>query len=306
MKSHPVILTDIRNGRILVVDLDKQDPLAEPIWEWYPKSEQGWKYTTKESLVNALSDVRLRWSAYHKTQVVLFTGARGSVGMIEYPSGRCLWEAMVGISPHAIELLPWGDIVVVASGGSDGKAGRLHYLERMEDGTYVERSEHMLYAAHGVTWDENEQIVWASGFDDVVAFAPQTDKQGHRTMTLIEGRGTQIPCSYGHDLVQDLGDPDILWVSPSGKVFQFAKSKNKLLTEYRASEIIHPLLRAKGIASFPDGVVAWVAYGHHTSSEHPNHFSSLWCREDGTFETRTYTDESAGWNKVRIFSDRYM
>ncbi len=305
MTSHPVILTDIGNGRILVVDLDKNEPLEDALWQWTPTPEQGWKYTTQSSLVNALSGVRVRWSERHKSLVVLFTSARGSVGMAAYPGGECLWEDMVGVCPHAIELLPSGDVVVAASGGGEGEKGRVHYLQLQDDGSYAMTTEHPLYGAHGVVWDPTLNILWASGTDDVIAFAPETDEEGRRTILPIEGRGTKIPCSYGHDLMQDLSNPDILWVSPSPVVFQFRKSENRLLTEFPGSDVIHPLLRAKGIASFPDGVVVWVAYGHHTSSEHPQSFSALWPREDGTFKMVTYTDDNAGWNKVRIFTDRY-
>ncbi len=305
--SHCVILTDIGNGRIVVLDLDQPEPLAAQniVWQWAPTAQQGWQYTSQELLVNALSDVRVRWSQYHNTRAVLFTSARGSVGMIAYPGGECLWEAKVGISPHAMELLPNGDIVVAASGGSEAQKGRMHYLQRQEDGSYMQTCEHSLYGAHGVLWDPEQQILWASGFDDVVAFRLETDEEGRHTMSLVEGRGVTIPCSYGHDLMQDLSNPDILWVSPSPEVYQFTKSGNQLLTEFPHSDVIHPLLRAKGIASFPDGVVVWVAYGHHTSSEHPTAFSAMWPKEDGTADVITYTDESAGWNKARVFLDGY-
>ena len=291
--NHPVILTDIGNGRIVVADLDKKDPLADLLWEWTPDPKQGWEITTQQFLKEALSDVHFRWSEYHKTHVVLFTGSRGCVGTIRYPDGKCLWESMVGVSPHAIELLPNGDIVIAASGGGQGEKGKVHYLQLQKDGSYV---------AHGIVWDPQLQILWASGTDDVIALKLQADG----TMSLIEGKGTKIPCSYGHDLMQDLSNPDILWVSPSPVVYQFSKSKNELMTQFPGSEVIHPLLRAKGIASFPDGVVVWVAYGHHTSSEHPAAFSALWPKEDGSLETISYTDENAGWNKVRILSDNYQ
>lgn len=290
--THPVILTDIRGGRILVADLDKNDPLAEPLWEWYPTEELGWK-TTRDSLKEALSEVKVRWSAYHNARVVLFCSSRGAVGMAAYPSGKCLWEAMVGVSPHAIEMLPNGDIVVAASGGGEGEKGRIHYLSLTENGNYTPAWEFALYGGHGVVWDPAEKILWASGTYDVVALTTKGEQ--------IEGKGARIPCGYGHDLMQDLSNPDILWVSPSPVVFQFSKSRNALQTEFCGADVIHPLLRAKGIASFPDGVVVWVAYGHHTSSEHPDHFSALWPGKG----VITYTHESAGWNKVRIFSDRY-
>lgn len=296
--SHSVILTDIKNGRILVADLDKQDPLAPQnvIWEWVPAPEQGWK-TTQESLKEALSEVKVRYCAYHKSTVVLFCSSRGNVGMVAYPEGKCLWEAMVGVSPHAVELLPNGDLVVGASGGGVGEKGAVYYLHLQEDGTYQTTDVHPLYGAHGLVWDPKLQYLWASGTDDVVAFTLKENG-----LTPVEGAGTVIPCSYGHDLMQDLSDPNVLWVSPSPVVYQFRKDENKLFTEFPHSDVIHPLLRAKGITSFPDGTVAWVAYGHHTSSEHPDHFSALWQGK----EIITYTDEAAGFNKVRAFLEQYQ
>ena len=293
---HPVILTDIRQGRILVVDIDEKDPLAQPLWEWYPTQAQGWK-TTRDSLKEALSEVKVRRSACHDSTVVLFCSSRGNVGMVAYPQGKCLWEDMVGVSPHAIELLPNGDIVVGASGGGVGEKGAVHYLQLQPDGTYVQTEAHPLYGAHGLVWDPERQYLWASGTHDVVAFT-----LGENGLIPVEGAGTVIPCGYGHDLMQDLSDPNILWVSPSPVVYQFRKDENRLVTQFRDCDVIHPLLRAKGIASFPDGVVVWVAYGHHTSSEHPNHFSALWPGKG----VITYTHDSAGWNKVRVFSDKYM
>lgn len=291
--SHPVILTDIRQGRILVVDIDEKDPLRKPRWEWYPTEELGWK-TTRDSLKEALSEVKVRYSHYHKSQVVLFCSSRGNVGMIAYPQGKCLWEDMVGVSPHAIELLPNGDIAVAASGGGIEEKGRVHYLTLTEDGSYKQAWEFVLYGAHGVVYDPKENLLWASGTNDVLALTLGGEQ--------IPNRGATIPCGYGHDLMQDLCDPDILWVSPSPVVYQFSKSQNEILEEYPNSDVLHPLLRAKGITSFPDGTVVWVAYGHHTSSEHPDHFSALW-PEKGVV---TYSQEGAGWNKVRVFSEHYL
>ena len=294
--KHSAILTDIRQGRILVVDLDKEEPLSQLVWEWYPTEEKGWK-TTRDSLKETLSEVKVRYSTYHNSRVVLFCSSRGNVGMIDYPSGKCLWEDMVGVSPHAIELLPGGDLVVAASGGGIGEKGAVHYLHLQPDGTYVQTGAYPLYGGHGLVWDPKLQCLWASGTNNVVAFA--LGKNGLRP---VEGAGAVIPCGYGHDLMQDLCDPDRLWVSPSPVVYQFSKSKNEILEEYPHSDVIHPLLRAKGLSSFPDGVVVWVAYGRHTSSEHPNHFSAFWPGKGVV----TYTEENAGFNKARVFLEQYQ
>ena len=180
--THPVILTDIGNGRILVVDLDKKEPLTKEnvLWEWIPTKELGWNLSTQKLLKDALAEVKFRWSAHFQTNVVLFTSSRGPVGMIEYPSGKCLWEAMVGVSPHAIELLPNGDLIVAASGGGEGEKGRVHYLELLPDGTYVPTTESVLYGAHGIVWDPETQIVWANGSMEIVAYKRITGEDGRR------------------------------------------------------------------------------------------------------------------------------
>lgn len=308
MTEHPVILTDIGNGRILVVDLDKTDPLAKGniIWEWIPTAEQGWQYTTQKFLKDALSEVKFRWSEHYQTNVVLFAGSRGSVGMIAYPSGKCLWEAMVGVSPHAVELLPDGDLIVAASGGGDGEKGRLHYFELLPDGTYISTTESVLYGGHGLVWDPTTQILWANGSLEIAAYERIVSEEGTRGLQRLPDKGVTLPNVYGHDLIQDLTDPDTLWITTSPDVYQFSKSRNMLMTEFTHSDVIHPLLRAKGIASFRDGVVVWVAYGRRTSIEHPPVFSALWPEENGAYRLVNYTDEASGWNKVRVFSTDYQ
>jgi len=308
VNHHAVIVTDIGNGRIVVADIDRIEPLAKEnlIWEWIPKAEQGWQYTTQTFLKDALSGVKYRFSAYHKTHVVLFTGSRGSVGMIEYPSGKCLWEAMVGVSPHSIELLPNGDIIVASSGGGVGEKGRLHYLAHCGDGTYTPTMELPLYGAHGLVWDPAQQILWANGSMELVAYQLITDGEGRRGLAQIPGKGTTLPNIYGHDLTQALDDADILWLTTSPCVYQFRKSDNTLLAEFPNSETIHPLLRAKGLQSFPDGVIVWVAYGHHTAIEHPAFFTSMQPDEDGSCKLAEYIDEASGWNKIRVFTDQHQ
>lgn len=308
LSSHSVIITDIGSGRILVLELDNEDPLAKEniVWEWIPAQEQGWQYTSQKSLKDALSEVKFRWSEHYKTNVVLFTGSRGSVGMIEYPSGKCLWEAMVGVSPHSIELLSNGDIVVATSGGGAGDKGKLHYFELSNDGVYVPTMEYLLYGAHGVVWDPSERVLWANGSLEIIAYEQIVTDEGIRGLSRLMDKGVMLPNEYGHDLMQDLTDPDTLWVTTSPVVFQFSKSRNVLMEEFKDSHVIHPLLRAKGIASFPDGVVVWVAYGRKTSSEHPPAFSALWPCKNGDARLVTYNDENSGWNKIRVFTTDYL
>ena len=295
LDSHSVIVTDIKNGRIIVTDLDKAEPFAAKnlIWEWIPSKAQGWSYITQSTLKDAISGVKYRWSEYFQTNVVLFTCARGTAGMIEYPSGKCLWKAKVGNSPHSIELLPNGDIVVAASGGGEWDAGRLTYFE-LTGGSYVATTEHMLYSAHGVTWDPENEVLWASGFRVVEAYRLTTDAQGRATLSKVAGKGAAIADGSGHDLMQDYADSDILWVTTNRSVLQFSKSRNAFLGEFPNSAALRNVTGVKGIGGFSDGVTAFASYGDGVGGDHPAVLRIVYPREDGSFETVLHNDTGSG------------
>jgi hypothetical protein len=307
LSSHPVIITDILNGEILVADLDKADPFAKKnlIWQWSPSFQKGWGNVTTSQLKNAISGVKYRWSAYFETNVVLFTSSRNVVGMIEYPSGKCLWKAEVKYSPHSIELLPNGDIVVASSGGGTWEDGRLTYFALNGKGQYVKTTEHMLYSAHGVAWDPENNVLWASGFHAVEAYQ-MTTKQGQATLSKVAGKGATIADGSGHDLIPDYSNSDILWVTTNKTMMQFSKSKNAFLNEFPNSDYLKRVTTVKGVAAFSDGVVAFATYSDKGQADHPSIVRSEWPGNDGSFETVTFQDESRGWNKLRVFTDQYL
>lgn len=308
LDSHEVIITDIGTGRIVVTDLDKEDPFAKEnlIWEWIPSEEQGWDYITQESLVDSLAAVKYRWSEHFQTNVVLFANARGTAGMIEYPSGKCLWKEHVSQSPHSIEMMPNGDIVVASSGGGDWEEGRLYYFELADDGTYKATTQHYLNGAHGVLWDTDNNVLWGLGFPELVAYMVGTNSQGQATLYLVDGWGTTVPDGTGHDLMPDYSNRDIMWVTDNVSIYQFSKYQNKILEEFPNSKKLTKMPTVKGVTSFSDGVVAFVSYGDASGSGHPASLRVFWPKEDGTFELKKYTDDASGWNKIRVFSTDYV
>jgi len=308
LDSHEVIITDIGTGRIVVTDLDKEDPFAEEnlIWEWIPSAEQGWDYITQASLVDSLSGLKYRWSEHFKTNVVLFTSARGAAGMIEYPSGKCLWKAKVGQSPHSIEMMPNGDIVVASSGGGDWEEGRLFYYDLKNDGTYEATTEHYLNGAHGVLWDTDNNVLWALGFPELVAYMPGETSGGQATLYLVDGWGAKVPDGSGHDLMPDFGNRDIMWITDNVSIYQFSKYQNKVLKEFPNAKKMMQMPAVKGVTSFTDGVVAFVSYGDKDGADHPATVRAFWPKEDGTFELVKYVDDGSGWNKIRVFTTDYL
>ena len=147
-KSHVVVVSDILNGRIIVTDLDKTNALTDPTWTWKPSSSLGWDVTVDELKTGLIAEVKYRqhpkWG-----DVVFFCGA-GTVGAIEYPSGKCLWEIAVPNSPHGIEMLPGGDIVVSSSGGGTTANGTLYYYN-WTGSAYKQTNTYSLEGSHSVT-----------------------------------------------------------------------------------------------------------------------------------------------------------
>lgn len=309
LESHEVIVTDIANGRIVVANLDLDDPFATEnlIWEWVPTEALGWGDVTQERLSRSISGVKYRWSENFKSNVVLFCTSRGVAGVVEYPSGKCLWKTTVtGISPHSIEMMPNGDIAVTTSGSGDWEAGLIHYYQLGDDGNYNLTSEVPLNGGHGLLWDPDNEVLWALGFPTLEAYSPEVGSDGKVALHRVEGWGCDVPDGTGHDLMPDCSNPDILWFTDNVSILQYSKSQNKMLKEFDNSKKLKMMPTVKGVTSFSDGVVAFVSYGDVVSGvDDPYSMRVFWPQEDGTYELAKVDNVNYGFNKVRVFSTDY-
>lgn len=267
-KQHIIIFTDMASGGVRVVDLDtlpsdQEISLAEKdtVWSFVRSEDKGWDMTFGTK--NGIDDAKLRYSNYHQKQVVLMTSSCNWAGVAEYPSGKCLWETRVGCSPHSIEMLPNGDIVIAVSGEDDMYsstfAGSVIYYHMQEDGQYQQTSRKLLRSAHGVLWDPKENLIWALGMNGLVAY----EVDATYALEQVEGKGFEMLCG-GHALSVDYQNPDLLWIGTAiDKLFKFSKDRNQVLDEYLCSDVMlecdRSLINAKhvkGVTSFEDGVIA--------------------------------------------------
>ena len=308
--AHEVIVTDIGNGRIVVANLDLEDPFAKEnlIWEFIPTEELGWGTETQERLAMSVSDVRYRWSENFQSNVVLFCTSRGTAAVVEYPSGKCLWMTKVpGVSPHAIEMMPNGDIAVTTSGSGNWEEGKIHYYQLGADGTYSMACEVPLNGGHGLLWDPDNEVLWALGFPVMEAYSIQVDGSGKSTLLKVEDWGCDVPDGSGHDLMPVYGNSDLLWFTDNVSILQYSKSQNKVLKEFENSKKLRMMPTVKGVANFTDGVVAFVSYGDVTGSESDPHIMRVfWPQEDGTYELAKVENADVGFNKVRVFTTDYV
>lgn len=305
---HHAVLTDIQNGRLYVLNLDAENPTAEEsvLWKWKPDPELGWKCGVDRHR-KSLSGVVRRWSEYYQSEVVLLTSSQEWVGIAEYPSGRCLWEHRVQGCPHAMEILPNGDVVVAASGAYNWPTGSIMYFN-VSAGEECCMTDKVLFPdVHGVLWDPNEKVIWTIGRYLLSAYEVVDSQRGPK-LSLVPGRGGKLPTEEGHNLSPDYHDPDQIWLSTQFGVYKFCKSRNEVMEEYPLSEHMKDLKKTKGIASFRDGTVAYVSYGDgDTNYDFKDNFTVLWAKADGSVNKKIYTiTNGALWNKIRNFTPDYL
>ncbi len=247
--EHLLMVTDIKKGRILVLDLNAEYPLDPDalVWEWAASTARGWKYP--ELCRVGLDDAKLRWSEYYQKYVVIITSSSGWAGIADYETRECLWETKVSSGPHSIEMLPNGDIVVACSGDT----GHLRYYSITEGRNWKMVQDVELASAHGVLWDPQQQVLWALGHSRLNAYT--VAENGDVRLTQVEGKGASLS-SYGangHDLSADYADSDRLWISTGDRIVQFSKSQNRILSEFEDSVLLYSQTNVKGISNFPDG-----------------------------------------------------
>lgn len=245
----PVAIVNQGTGRIQVFDSRASDwnSSAALIWSWSPDASNGF---SGDVGWGAPSDVKLRNSTFFGGQVVAIADSRGFCGLLPYPAGdRRLWSVDIGRpgpasnNPHAIELLPDGNVAIAAS---NGNCVRIYTSSQgANSGTYANFT---LSSAHGVLWDPTEKILWALGADVLTALeiggtaaAPVvTEKAGYRFA---------LPTMGGHDLFAYYGNKNLLWLTTSKGVYTF----NKTTRAFTPLGSVHDEI--KSIGNQPSGQV---------------------------------------------------
>lgn len=208
-------------------------------WQWSPGADgadvPGWGLP---------SDVKLRTSAaLGGGQWIVAADSRGLAVLAPYPAGRPIrWSCRVGGNPHAVELLPDGNVAVAASDG-----GWVRVYAASQGADCADYAEFTLPGAHGVLWDPDRGLLWAVGDRKLVAFRVEgTSAQPE----LLQARTAELPTSWGHDLAPVYGNLDRLWVTTNTGVYQYSKEADVWLTAYPGSEAVNgPFVKSVGNVS---------------------------------------------------------
>ncbi|HTI09615.1 MAG TPA: DUF6528 family protein [Puia sp.] len=220
---------------------------------WYPNAANG--FADAANGWGLPSDVRLRNSPFFGGQQMLVTDSYGFCAIIPYPAltGK-RWAINLGrgINPHAIELLPDGNVAIAAS---DGNFVRVYTSSQgVQSVHYV---SFRLLAAHAVLWDPAYQVLWVTGQDTTSTHILTALKIGGTAAAPIITEETAyravLPSPWGHDVQPYAGDVHKLWVSTNAGVYIYDKTRKAFQP---APHPIGTLSAVKGISNLPSGMMA--------------------------------------------------
>lgn len=135
---------------------------------------------------------------------MLISASSGGCVLLELATGKALWWATVH-NAHSIEALPGGLIAVAASSGEAGDKVVI-FDEKVP---LKPVSQVPLRSAHGLVWDDSRQVLWALGFNKLLACVVERN-------SLVVRNQYPLPDKGGHDLRGVPGSADLIISTHSG------------------------------------------------------------------------------------------
>jgi len=148
---------------------------------------------------------------------ILISSSSGGCALVQRPSGRVLWYALVP-NAHSLELLPQNRVIAASSLSPTGNRLMLYDLARPDQVLW----DGPLPSAHGVVWDADRQVLWALGLKELRCYERKdwtTDKP-----SLAMKASYPLPDEDGHDLQAVPGTKDLV-VTTGRHVYLFDRGE---------------------------------------------------------------------------------
>lgn len=246
-----------------------------------------------------IAGAKLRHSETHG-DVALSVCGSGYGCMISYPAGELLWSTnMAASNPHSIELMPNGVIAIASSSGAE-----IRFFTTTEKASKKINARVAFEDAHGVLWDEENQVLWAVGRTVLTAYQVVLNADGTVTVTEDTSRRATIPSDHAHDLAPVYGDANALWITTGSHVYQFNKQTKTFSTDYAGHEHLD-CANVKGVGNFEDGSLVFLypdgAFQSWTTK------SMIFVRnQDGKMVKEELASETGHFYKARVWDARYQ
>ena len=220
--------------------------------------------------------------------------------MISYPEGELLWSTGTAANnPHSIELLPNGVIAIASSTGAE-----VRFFTTTETFSKKPAAVMPLEDAHGVLWDEQNQVLWAIGRTVLTAYKVTLGADGSVNVVEDASRRAVIPSDHAHDLAPVYGNPDELWITTGTHVYRFDKTMKTFSTEYDGFKYLNRS-NIKGVGNFDDGSLVFL-YPDGEFKSWTTKSIILVRNQEGQMVKEELKSETGHFYKVRVWDTRYQ
>ena len=220
--------------------------------------------------------------------------------MISYPAGELLWYTDTAANnPHSIELMPNGVIAIASSTGA-----QVRFFTTNEKFAKKPAATMSLEDAHGVLWDEQNQILWAVGRTVLTAYRVTLNADGTVVVSEDTSRRATIPSDHAHDLAPVYGNPDELWITTGLHVYRYNKVTKTFFTEYDGYKYLNRS-SVKGVGNFEDGSLVFL-YPDGAFQSWTTKSMILVQNQDGKMVQEVLKSETGHFYKVRVWDTRYQ
>lgn len=259
-------------------------------------SSRVWSYQTP---YYNIAGTKLRHSETHGDVALIVCGS--SYGcMVSYPEGKMLWYTQSAANnPHSIELMPNGVIAIASSTGAE-----VRFFTTTENFSKAPAARAALADAHGVLWDEQNQVLWAVGRTVLTAYQVTLNTDGTVTVTEDTSRRATIPSDHAHDLAPVYGDTNALWITTGSHVYRFDKTTKAFSTDYVGHEYLDRA-NVKGVGNFEDGSLVFL-YPDGQFKSWTTKSIVLMRNQDGKMAKEELASETGHFYKARIWDNRYQ
>ncbi len=240
----------------------------------------------------------------HKTHgnVALIAMGTHHACMVSYPSGQLLWETdQTAYNPHSIELMPNGVIAVAASNGNT-----ISFFIPKDSFSEAADATVTLTDAHGVLWDDENQVLWAVGRTVLTAYKVTLNANNTVTVTEDTSRKATIPSDHAHDLSPVYSNKNELWITTASHVYRFNKTTKEFSADYDGNGDLDRA-SVKGVGNFKDGSLIYI-YPDKLWTEKPWNSKSVYLVRNlnGEMVQSTLTSSTGDFYKVRVWSADYQ
>jgi hypothetical protein len=203
---------------VYILDYNKtKDSIPHITWHWSAQDSE-----LPEDLMKKMRSTD-ECKPVNEGKQILITSSGGGVVLVDRKTKSSIFYAQVD-NAHSAESLPNNRVIVAGSTGNNGNCLNIYDISHSDNIIYSDS----LYSAHGVVWDDENQILYALGYDELRMYSLKNWDSSTPGIELI--RTIKIPGISGHDLNTSF-NKDQLILTETNSVWIFNK-KEETFEEY--------------------------------------------------------------------------